>query len=62
MQLLSSLSERGPRYKNSETIYLNYIFNKSTDMALQFNKNLESELKIQKEHLEDRNRKLETES
>ena len=40
---------------------MDYIFNKLADTALQFNRQLESELKIQKEHLEDRNRKLESE-
>jgi hypothetical protein len=61
MQFKQQVFDKGPQFKNSSVIFLDFILNKLADAALQFNKQLESELRIQKEHLEDRSRRLEQE-
>lgn len=46
MQFKQQVFDKGPQFKNSSVIFLDFILNKLADAALQFNKQLESELRI----------------
>jgi len=61
MSFHQKVFENGPSYKDSNVIYLNFLLNKLGDASLQFNRQLENEIKINREHLEERNKKLEAE-